>query len=157
MPVQPRSDLRTFRACPGTPPSSSAHRATITAAGLDIAPILSFHQCGGNVGDDCDVPLPPWLWRKYANRTLDGVRIGPDGLKHRSEQCLISSLFCFLRFLCPLLRFLLRLLSSVLCCVVGFVCRFIGGVVGLARSFLWFWNVFKLQVRYTIMYLVLRI
>ena len=59
---------------------------TITDAGLDIAPILSFHQCGGNVGDDYTSLLPSWLWTKYAGRTLDGIRIGPHGLQHRSEQ-----------------------------------------------------------------------
>ena len=37
--------------------------ATITAAGLDLAPILSFHQAGGNVGDDYTSLLPSWLWR----------------------------------------------------------------------------------------------
>jgi beta-amylase len=60
--------------------------AAITAAGLDIAPIFSFHQCGGNVGDDYTSLLPAWLWRKYAGRSLGGVRIGPRGLQHRSEQ-----------------------------------------------------------------------
>ena len=59
---------------------------TITDAGLDIAPILSFHQCGGNVGDDYTSLLPSWLWEKYAGRSLGGVRIGPKGLQHRSEQ-----------------------------------------------------------------------
>ena len=59
---------------------------TITDAGLDIAPILSFHQCGGNVGDDYTSLLPSWLWAKYAGRSLNGVRIGPNGLQHRSEQ-----------------------------------------------------------------------
>ncbi len=59
---------------------------TITDAGLDLAPIFSFHQAGGNVGDDYTSLLPSWLWRKYAGRTLNGVRIGPKGLQHRSEQ-----------------------------------------------------------------------
>ncbi|WP_219413061.1 family 14 glycosylhydrolase [Pseudonocardia nigra] len=58
----------------------------ITANGLDIIPILSFHQCGGNVGDDYTSLLPAWLWPKYAERAHRGVRLGPDGLKHRSEQ-----------------------------------------------------------------------
>ena len=22
---------------------------------------MSFHECGGNVGDACDIPLPPWV------------------------------------------------------------------------------------------------
>lgn len=58
----------------------------ITDAGLDIAPILSFHQCGGNVGDDYTSLLPSWLWEKYADRKVGGQRLGLDGLKHRSEQ-----------------------------------------------------------------------
>lgn len=37
----------------------------IRAAGLKIVPIMAFHQCGGNVGDDCDIPLPPWLWQHF--------------------------------------------------------------------------------------------
>ncbi|HXV94191.1 MAG TPA: family 14 glycosylhydrolase, partial [Pseudonocardia sp.] len=58
----------------------------ITANGLDLAPILSFHQCGGNVGDDYTSLLPSWLWPKYANRSYKGVKLGPNGLMHRSEQ-----------------------------------------------------------------------
>lgn len=60
--------------------------AAITAEGLDIAPILSLHQCGGNVGDDYTSLLPDWLWQKYAGRSYHDVEIGPNGLKHRSEQ-----------------------------------------------------------------------
>lgn len=37
----------------------------IVAADLKWVPILSFHQCGGNVGDECDFKLPDWLWTKY--------------------------------------------------------------------------------------------
>ena len=59
---------------------------TITDAGLDIAPIFSFHQCGGNVGDDYTSLLPAWLWKKYAGRRVDGIRLGEHGLQHRSEQ-----------------------------------------------------------------------
>jgi len=29
--------------------------------GLKVQCVMSFHQCGGNVGDDCDIPLPPWV------------------------------------------------------------------------------------------------
>ena len=60
--------------------------ATITAEGLDLAPILSFHQAGGNVGDDYTSLLPSWLWEKYADVTYRGVELGPTGLQHRSEQ-----------------------------------------------------------------------
>lgn len=30
-------------------------------AGLTIEFVMSFHQCGGNVGDDCNIPLPQWV------------------------------------------------------------------------------------------------
>ncbi|WP_268586640.1 family 14 glycosylhydrolase [Priestia endophytica] len=33
-------------------------------SGLKWVPILSTHQCGGNVGDQCDYPIPAWLWNK---------------------------------------------------------------------------------------------
>jgi hypothetical protein len=60
--------------------------AMITAEGLDLAPILSFHQAGGNVGDDHTSLLPSWLWEKYADVTHHGIELGPTGLQHRSEQ-----------------------------------------------------------------------
>ncbi|SDC87370.1 Glycosyl hydrolase family 14 [Geodermatophilus telluris] len=58
----------------------------VTSKGLDLAPILSFHQCGGNVGDDYTSLLPEWLWQKYAGRSFQGVQLGEFGLQHRSEQ-----------------------------------------------------------------------
>jgi beta-amylase len=41
--------------------------AAIRGAGLDIVPVMSFHQCGGNVGDDSvckdmPIPVPSWVW-----------------------------------------------------------------------------------------------
>ncbi|EMS52057.1 Beta-amylase 3, chloroplastic [Triticum urartu] len=32
--------------------------------------VMSFHQCGGNVGDSCNIPLPPWV--------LEEVSADPD-------------------------------------------------------------------------------
>ncbi|CAN6723150.1 unnamed protein product [Malus baccata var. baccata] len=29
--------------------------------GMKIQVVMSFHQCGGNVGDSCSIPLPPWV------------------------------------------------------------------------------------------------
>ena len=29
--------------------------------GMKIQFVMSFHQCGGNVGDSCDIPLPSWV------------------------------------------------------------------------------------------------
>eukprot|EP00122_Pirum_gemmata_P010344 Pgem_evm1s9562 len=28
--------------------------------GLKLNPVLSFHMCGGNVGDACNNPIPQW-------------------------------------------------------------------------------------------------
>ncbi|KAL5064213.1 hypothetical protein RYX36_025950 [Vicia faba] len=34
--------------------------------GLKIQVVMSFHQCGGNVGDSCSVPLPPWVMEEIS-------------------------------------------------------------------------------------------
>lgn len=52
----------------------------ITNAGLDIVPIMSFHQCGGNVGDDCNVPIPGWIWTHYSSQG-----VSESDLKYKSE------------------------------------------------------------------------
>ncbi len=40
----------------------------IIAAGLKWVPIMSTHQCGGNVGDDVSVLLPSYIWKKVAGK-----------------------------------------------------------------------------------------
>ncbi|MGL5929400.1 MAG: family 14 glycosylhydrolase, partial [Dermatophilaceae bacterium] len=65
--------------------------ATIVDAGLKVVPILSFHECGSNVGDAVQIPLPGWVWPKYEQRRLGGVRLDRDGLKHRSEYGNVSA------------------------------------------------------------------
>lgn len=60
--------------------------AKIKAHHLKIVPILSFHQCGGNVGDNCDIPLPAWLWDKYVGQPFNGIRLEANDLKYKSEQ-----------------------------------------------------------------------
>ena len=55
----------------------------IIKAGLKWVPILSFHQCGGNVGDTVTVPLPEWIWTKYIGKP--GIE-NADSLKYKSEQ-----------------------------------------------------------------------
>ncbi|HEY9774517.1 MAG TPA: family 14 glycosylhydrolase [Planktothrix sp.] len=52
-------------------------------AGLKWNPILSFHRCGGNVGDTRTVLLPEWLWTKLATKVASQ---DPDALKYVSEQ-----------------------------------------------------------------------
>jgi hypothetical protein len=34
----------------------------VRASGLKWVPIMSTHACGGNVGDNVNVPIPSWLW-----------------------------------------------------------------------------------------------
>ncbi|XP_077242929.1 beta-amylase 3, chloroplastic-like [Tasmannia lanceolata] len=35
--------------------------------GLKLQVVMSFHQCGGNVGDSCSIPLPPWVHEEIMN------------------------------------------------------------------------------------------
>jgi hypothetical protein len=51
---------------------------------LEWIPIMSFHQCGGNVGDDCDIPIPLWIWD-----SIEGA--SAKDLKFKSEQGNYSS------------------------------------------------------------------
>lgn len=39
----------------------------IRNAGLKVSPIMSTHACGGNVGDDVNIPIPQWVWQKRKN------------------------------------------------------------------------------------------
>ncbi|WHX79422.1 family 14 glycosylhydrolase [Priestia flexa] len=39
-------------------------------AGIKMVPIISTHQCGGNVGDDCNTPLPSWIWNTKTDDSL---------------------------------------------------------------------------------------
>lgn len=40
----------------------------IINAELNIIPIMSFHKCGGNVGDDYTAHLPFWIWGKLQKK-----------------------------------------------------------------------------------------
>lgn len=33
----------------------------VQSAGMKMQTVMSFHQCGGNVGDACNIPLPSWV------------------------------------------------------------------------------------------------
>lgn len=50
----------------------------ITNAGLDIVAIMSFHQCGGNVGDDYTAYVPSWIWSHYSG-------VSATDMQYRSE------------------------------------------------------------------------
>ncbi|MED1116424.1 family 14 glycosylhydrolase [Bacillus paramycoides] len=43
---------------------------SVRNAGMKMIPIISTHQCGGNVGDDCNVPLPSWIWNQKSDDSL---------------------------------------------------------------------------------------
>lgn len=47
----------------------------VNESGLKWVPILSTHTCGGNPGDDCNIPIPSWLWSKGS----------ADEMKYKSE------------------------------------------------------------------------
>lgn len=51
----------------------------IEDAGMHWVPIMSFHQCGGNVGDTCNIPIPSWIWAKYSG-------VSTNDMKYLSEQ-----------------------------------------------------------------------
>jgi len=44
--------------------------ATIARADLQVIAIVSLHRCGGGPGDDCDIPLPEWLFEQMAEAGL---------------------------------------------------------------------------------------
>ncbi len=50
----------------------------IRDAGLDIVAIMSFHQCGGNVGDDYTAYVPSWIWSHYSG-------VSATDMQYRSE------------------------------------------------------------------------
>jgi hypothetical protein len=60
--------------------------ATIKAHGLRIIAIFSFHQCGGDVGDNYTVLLPEWIWTKYVGTKLAGLTLDEHDLEYVSEQ-----------------------------------------------------------------------
>lgn len=70
----------------------------IRYAGLKIVPIMSFHQCGGNVGDSYVSYVPSWVWNKYGNRYYNGMWISSNDLKYKSELGNLNSEFVSLWF-----------------------------------------------------------
>jgi hypothetical protein len=41
--------------------------------GIEIEPVMSFHKCGGNVGDSCLINLPPWVLEEAKKLGRDTV------------------------------------------------------------------------------------
>jgi len=57
--------------------------------GLKMNVVTSFHSCGGNVGDNCDIPLPSWVLEtsgvyytdQYGNVNKEYLTLGVDELR----------------------------------------------------------------------------
>jgi beta-amylase len=58
---------------------------TLSAAQLKIVPIMSTHQCGGNVGDTHNQPIPNWIWNELSGKRINGVITNSENLKYKSE------------------------------------------------------------------------
>ncbi|EHI98186.1 Beta-amylase [Clostridium sp. DL-VIII] len=43
----------------------------VRSSGLKWVPIISTHQCGGNVGDTVNISLPSWLWNKDTQENME--------------------------------------------------------------------------------------
>ncbi|KAG9446831.1 hypothetical protein H6P81_012959 [Aristolochia fimbriata] len=60
--------------------------------GLKVQAVMSFHQCGGNVGDSCTIPLPKWVVEEiekdqdlaytdqWGRRNYEYISLGCDNL-----------------------------------------------------------------------------
>lgn len=63
----------------------------VRAAGLRLQVVLSFHACGGNVGDAAQIPLPKWVLDVGASDPdiffTDRPRPGGGGLGRRNREC----------------------------------------------------------------------
>lgn len=51
--------------------------AAVTDAGLDLVPLMSFHECKSNVGDVCDISVPAWVWEPYQICGIAGCSSAP--------------------------------------------------------------------------------
>lgn len=58
----------------------------IQNAGLNWVPIMSFHQCGGNVGDNCNIPLPNWVWNEANGKEIPSFFGGDSFHVSHSDQ-----------------------------------------------------------------------
>ena len=64
----------------------------VQQCGLKLQVVMSFHQCGGNVGDTVNIPLPNWVLdvgktdpdifytNRAGNRNTEYLTLGVDNL-----------------------------------------------------------------------------
>jgi beta-amylase len=60
----------------------------IAAIGLKVQAVMSFHAAGANVGDTCNIPLPPWV---TAVGERDHDIFYTDRAQRRNRECLSLS------------------------------------------------------------------
>lgn len=108
-------------------------------AGLKIQYVLSFHQCGGNVGDDCDYPLPDWavkssndIWYQdqHGNKDYEYISLFADSAavlgsaKRTPIQAYTDFISAFKTSLC---KYKFYMPSILIAGNVSFVCSFLYG------------------------------
>lgn len=60
----------------------------VQSCGLKLQAIMSFHRCGGNIGDDVNIPLPKWVL-EIGETNPDIFYTNKSG--NRNEECLSLS------------------------------------------------------------------
>lgn len=74
----------------------------VRAVGLKLQVVLSFHACGGNVGDMAQVPLPPWVLQvgqmrqtvEYVHTADLSLDSQAEILQQRMQQCVPECCEC---------------------------------------------------------------
>lgn len=61
----------------------------VSNAGLKFQAVMSFHSCGGNVGDTCNIPLPTWVTSVANDHDIfyEDAQGSKDPGKHRRSLC----------------------------------------------------------------------
>lgn len=60
----------------------------IQSVGLKLQAIMSFHRCGGNIGDDVNIPIPKWVL-EIGDSNPDIFYTNKSG--NRNKECLSLS------------------------------------------------------------------
>lgn len=65
--------------------------------GLKLQAIMSFHQCGGNIGDDVNIPIPEWIHRRIGDSNPDIYYTNSSNTRNKEcltigvdEECIFS-------------------------------------------------------------------
>ncbi|XP_043716305.1 beta-amylase 3, chloroplastic-like [Telopea speciosissima] len=84
--------------------------------GLKLQVVMSFHQCGGNVGDSCSIPLPPWVLEEISKnpdlvytdrsgrRNPEYISLGCDSLPVLKGRTPIQAYSDYMRSFCNMFK-----------------------------------------------------